>query len=362
MKLVKAFMAMTTIAAMTTSCLNDDSYTSGFSVLQTRSSVIYANNLQDTLYLQSYGPWSMKQNSGGDWCQMGMLTGRANDLYAIPINMTLNTTQKMRPSSFTITDVDHTDTYITIQINQMGTCGSGALGCAAKVRSISGSDGSSMQFDYDNAMRPTKLKMTKDGTTLASLRITYDDRTATMTVNDDIHGVLTSSFGPSFQPQELVGDNDTVSYEVPIHDTYAQVYACTITQTLGHGNYRAHLYKISNYNEHPDSIGNADSLRYVRHLDNVTETEKLALAFSKTSNGYQTIDANQLLLGVEHCNPYLLLSMYRNARNANIISKATNDNPANTITVSTTQNADKSISTMTVERNGKDITYTFNYE
>ena len=87
MKLVKAFMAMTTIAAMTTSCLNDDSYTSGFSVLQTRSSVIYANNLQDTLYLQSYGPWSMKQNSGGDWCQMGMLTGRANDLYAIPIKI-----------------------------------------------------------------------------------------------------------------------------------------------------------------------------------------------------------------------------------------------------------------------------------
>ena len=107
----------------------------------------------------------------------------------------------------------------------------------------------------------------------------------------------------------------------------------------------------------PDSIHNVDTIYYYK--DGEFE-RKLGMTYnSALDNRYQSVDVNQLLLGVEECNPYLLASLFRYTRNTYIISEAKNDEEQ--ITVYTALNNDKSVSALRVTRGSETITYTFNY-
>ena len=85
-----------------------------------------------------------------------------------------------------------------------------------------------------------------------------------------------------------------------------------------------------------------------------------SMAVYNVNNCATNLDVNQLLEGVDNCNPYLLLSMMRFARFTSVISEA--KGRYNTYQVGTETNSNGSIRTMTVkDQNGKTITYTFIY-
>ena len=89
----------------------------------------------------------------------------------------------------------------------------------------------------------------------------------------------------------------------------------------------------------------------------------LELTYSANDNRCQSIDANQLVRGVEECDPYLLASLFRYTRSTSILKKAKGKQGEENVeyNVSTTLNNDKSIHTMTVSKGAESITYTFNY-
>ena len=68
--LMRTMMLGGLVGLMLTSCLNnDESYNAGFPVLQAGHAYVYANNLNDSLYVFSYGSWTITNgamNTG--WC------------------------------------------------------------------------------------------------------------------------------------------------------------------------------------------------------------------------------------------------------------------------------------------------------
>ena len=88
--------------------------------------------------------------------------------------------------------------------------------------------------------------------------------------------------------------------------------------------------------------------------------EDMKPTYSQNSNRCQSVDVNQLLLGVEECNPYQLIALFRDARCSYIIAEAATANGK--YVVETTLNADKSVNTMTVtDKDGGKVKYTFIY-
>lgn len=78
------------------------------------------------------------------------------------------------------------------------------------------------------------------------------------------------------------------------------------------------------------------------------------------NNLYTSLDANQLIMGVDQADPYLLMSFFKLVRQTSLVSKA--KSKARTISVDTQFNVDKSINSMTVtDSNGKVVTYQFAY-
>ena len=74
-----------------------------------------------------------------------------------------------------------------------------------------------------------------------------------------------------------------------------------------------------------------------------------------------SVDVNQLIGGVANCDPYLLLSFYKLARQTSVVAKA-EGKKGTTYTVSTETNANGSVRTMAVtDHMGNKITYTFEY-
>ena len=69
-------------------------------------------------------------------------------------------------------------------------------------------------------------------------------------------------------------------------------------------------------------------------------------------NRYQTVDVNQLLLGMDECEPLQLLSMFRLCRSTSIVKRATTTN--GTIDVTTELNADRSVRRMVVKDSRRD--------
>ena len=111
-----------------------------------------------------------------------------------------------------------------------------------------------------------------------------------------------------------------------------------------------------------DSIYKADSIGVERiYSDHKHKSEMYKLSFSNISNRMTTVDANQLMEGVANCDPYLLLSFYKLARQSYVFSKAEGKKGAR-YTFDTKANADGSIKTLAVtDANGNKITYTFRY-
>ena len=176
--------------------------------------------------------------------------------------------------------------------------------------------------------------------------------------------VLTAKMGQNYLPDgQLLSNTDTVMYHTQLgslESMYSSVVAFNVEFRQSGGTYMAQALRTTRQSLLPDSIHNSDSLRYQRrYADGAKYTEFLKLYYSELDNRCQSVDVNQLLLGMEHCNPYQLISLFRYGRNSNIISRATSE--SDEIIVSTELNADKSVRRLKVSRRGKEITYDFEY-
>lgn len=362
MKTLKIALACVATMLLVTSCLKDkESYQAGFSRLTSVKAYHFANDLSDQLVVESYGNWDITSSGQpADWCQLSPLRGYAGSS-TVEVTFSENKTGKSRQTVFSIADRDHADeAYSTFVIGQLATRGDGSLGNAAAVKSITGSDGSRVEATYDELHRPLTATIKKADELLWKLEFKYAPETMTVETN---HGQFTADMTYDYQPsKQLVNGASKVSFkEDEYFNLLSSQYAFQIVYYQNDDNYEGLSYLMPSVRcLLPDSLHNADSLKYIRSVAGNVELTKMKPTYSQIDNRCQSVDVNQLLLGVERCNPFLLFSLFRQARNTSIISelKTGSDN----ITVKAELNADKSVRQLQVTRGGEAITYTFEYE
>lgn len=364
MKSLKLFFFAMAAMPLLSSCMSEgDSYAGFMGINANNRAPVYANTAYAYVSFASFGAWHIEQNSGSDWCKLALMNGKGGSYYSIPAHFELNTTGASRKADFMLRDdANGDDAFASFYFSQYATRGDGSLGNAPLVTSISGDDGSSITLQYDTLCRPTVLIIEKGGKKLSNLSIYYSQRDSTVNVNTG-SGTLMGKHNSGYQPSLLVSTTDTVGY-------YAQkVYSenmvdFNVEEHKRGGEYTVQALRYSTGSfktKNPDEECVADSMRYIHQYEDGTRYEDLfKLSYSDNSNRCQSVDVNQLLLGVEECNPYQLIALFRDARNSKIISEALSVDGK--ISVETTLNADKSVNTLTVTaKDGSKIKYTFTY-
>lgn len=366
MKHIQMLCLAGAVSAIMSSCLEDkENYQAGFPLLKTKGTYLYANTVSDTLYVESYGSWQITNKENASWISLDPMKGYGYMSYSVGIKVEQNKTGEARVAPFKIEDAKHPgDAYINWNFYQMATRMDGTFGNAPLVKTITGSDGSSIKLTYDAQQRPLTLLIKKDDKQLANYTVTYDDYSQKVTVNNGSSN-LTASLNSASVPLSFTGINDTVKIvEQDWYNMYhSNAYAFNVEQYRSDGSYAVFSHLIKKMETHPDSTHCADSLRYQAREGRygTIEREYMGLTYSTMDNRCQSVDANQLVLGVEHCNPYLFMSLFRYTRSSMIISKATFEREADNITVGAELNADKSVKKLSVARNGQTITYDFSY-
>ena len=122
------------------------------------------------------------------------------------------------------------------------------------------------------------------------------------------NSTLTGSMDNGFQTERLIGVSDTVGY-VPqyypngmmVSPTYAFNYVVADQRRT-----QAYAYLLGGQSLEPDSLHNADSLTYYSSWKLVGKpqtVERYKLEYGSMDNRYQTVDVNQLLLGMDVATP-----------------------------------------------------------
>ena len=365
METKKTLFGIMAAATMLTSCLNDDgNYRAGFGIDSPTNSInyYYANNVSDSLIFFGYGDWEINDMNGYDnsWVTVPIRKGKGSVIYSQLMSFQQNTTNESRTAAIQISDTNHPgDAHVSLAFIQYATRGDGSFGSAADVKSITGNDGTNITFEYDALHRPTLVKLQKSDKTFSNLQITYGREQ--MTVKDTKNNTsFTVDCARDYQPYLMKNSADTIGYFSLYYSSYAPVpgnYMFKFEHRGLAGNTCVtYQFPYNKYSLAPDSIHNADTLYYYK---DGKLTNQYSLSYGQQDNRYQTVDANQLVFGIEKCDPYLLASLFRYTRNTNIIAEVKNDNEQ--IQVSATLNADKSIHQLMVKRDDETITYTFNY-
>ena len=360
MKIIRLFI-MAAIIPMMASCLSDNGGNSGFSGAGGTSG--YANTANGYIQFASIGNWYIVQDGSKDWLKIDLMRGNGYSFYVIPTHFEQNKTGLKRTARITIQDANEHDAYSTFYLAQYATRGDGSLGNAPLVKTIKGDDGTDITITYDDKCRPTTFKMLRNGATKHNIGFNYNDKDTTLYVTTGSN-TLEGRFDEGYQPDNLTSETDTVVYKSGI---VANSISMSVERLLAGGERSGVSHLVSGGQRFgADDEHIADSLKY-RHIytdGRPVYGEDLKLHFgdekTRVSNRNQSVDANQLLLGADECNPFMLLSLFRNMRNSYVITEATARNGR--FTVSTVLNPDKSISTMTVtDKTGNTIKYIFGY-
>jgi len=360
-----AFMVAVAGAALC-GCGDEDNFNAGFLFQKPTSSVtaVYANTVSDTVAVQSLGPWQI--DGSADWCTISQTSGKGSSFNVMQVSFLPNSTGKGRMAQFTIRDTNHpNEAYASWVYFQYATRGDGSLGDAALVKTITSSDGWSVSISYDQQSRPVNYRSLDPKGREEQVRITYDEAQGRLTVqtaegSNDISGVMAAGY----QAETLTGKNDTIGYGsqyysngMPVSANYAFNF-----ESSWQNRRQVFAYLLNGQSLLPDSLHCADSLRYYRQTSYPLSErlEQLKLEYSQWDNRCQSVDVNQLLLGMDEMHPLQLLSLFRLTRSTSIIRRATSDQ--GTIVVDTELNADKSVRRMVVTgMDGKDVTYDFTY-
>lgn len=421
MKKFKTFAAMLAAAALFASCSDSESNASYYIQLlkprtgDTYISVRYANETADSLVFYSSSSWAISPYmNSAPWLKFsGPLSGNASQIVRYGVEMEPNTTGQVREAFYRISITNTSkDAYNTIAFQQMATRIDGTLGNAPLVKQISGSDGSLISIDYDAMSRPTHIALKGQKTEL-DMTIGYEKRggtdnttVATFTTNKHVFAYNDTTYTLNnltttgeFEDQSFAGvrnwvlmpqmftsfksaDNASMRKQtssgfdnyMPItHEgsyaafspdgLYGTSYenALMVNNVLGRFSTTYGVYYNSKCQLYADEKHTADSIAVVRlYSDYKRHYETYKLEFADIDARMNSVDVNQLIEGVDQCDPYMLLSFFKLARQTSVISKATGR--YNTYTVATKQRLDKSVESMTVtDQHGNAITYTFSY-
>ena len=413
MKIIKTIFAAMAAVALVASCEKQEPssfYSIQVALPHTGNYPIgykYANEYSDSLKFLSYSPWKIEQTEGDEGFVTinGQTSGKGNMIVSYGVTLSENTTGKSRFATYQIVDSeDASRAKATLRYVQFATRQDGALGNAAEVKNISGSDGSNIDITYDLRHRPLSMSMSA-GDMKREITFAYDDNDNTVTAtqskyefsyadtlftynNVKLNGSYKDCFLPNvnsyiYQPRMLMTLNSSETALVnTFNDTrnyikqtmayqafsdngieYSFANGFMVKNSIGNKFAQAiGVYYNSKSNLDVDSIYKADSIGVERvYSDNKHKSEMYKLSFSNISNRMTTVDANQLMEGVANCDPYLLLSFYKLARQSYVFAKAEGRKGAR-YTFDTKANADGSIKTLAVtDINGNKITYTFSY-
>lgn len=413
MKIIKTIFAAMAAVALVASCEKQEPssfYSIQVALPHTGNYPIgykYANEYSDSLKFLSYSPWKIEQTEGDEGFVTinGQTSGKGNMIVSYGVTLSENTTGKSRFATYQIVDSeDASRAKATLRYVQFATRQDGALGNAAEVKNISGSDGSNIDITYDNRHRPLSISMSA-GDMKREITFAYDDYENTVTAtqskyefsyadtlftynNVKLNGSYEDCFLPNvnsyiYQPRLLMTLNSsetalvntfndtrnyikqTMAYQAFSNNGIEYSFANGFMVKNSIGNKFAQaigVYYNSKSNLDVDNIYKADSIGVERvYSDNKHKSEMYKLSFSNISNRMTTVDANQLMEGVANCDPYLLLSFYKLARQSYVFAKAEGRKGAR-YTFDTKANADGSIKTLAVtDINGNKITYTFSY-
>lgn len=413
MKIIKTIFAAMAAVALVASCEKQEpsSFYSIQVILPSTGNYPigykYANEYSDSLKFLSYSPWKIEQTEGDEGFVTinGQTSGKGNMIVSYGVTLSENTTGKSRFATYQIVDSeDASRAKASLRYVQFATRQDGALGNAAEVKNISGSDGSNIDITYDNRHRPLSISMSA-GDMKREITFAYDDNDNTVTAtqskyefsyadtlftynNVKLNGSYLDRFLPNvnsyiYQPRMLMTlDSNEASLVNTFNDTRSNTKQAMAYQAFSNNGYEysfANGFMVKNsignkfaqaigvyYNGKSkldvDSIYKADSIGVERiYSDHKHKSEMYKLSFSNISNRMTTVDANQLMEGVANCDPYLLLSFYKLARQSYVFAKAEGKKGAR-YTFDTKANADGSIKTLAVtDINGNKITYTFSY-
>lgn len=413
MKIIKTIFAAMAAVALVASCEEQEPssfYSIQVALPHTGNYPIgykYANEYSDSLKFLSYSPWKIEQTEGDEGFVTinGQTSGKGNMIVSYGVTLSENTTGKSRFATYQIVDSeDASRAKASLRYVQFATRQDGALGNAAEVKNISGSDGSNIDITYDLRHRPLSISMSA-GDMKREITFAYDDYENTVTAtqskyefsyadtlftynNVKLNGSYLDRFLPNvnsyiYQPRMLMTlDSNEASLVNTFNDTRSNTKQAMAYQAFSNNGYEysfANGFMVKNsignkfaqaigvyYNGKSnldvDSIYKADSIGVERvYSDNKHKSEMYKLSFSNISNRMTTVDANQLMEGVANCDPYLLLSFYKLARQSYVFAKAEGRKGAR-YTFDTKANADGSIKTLAVtDINGNKTTYTFRY-
>lgn len=413
MKIIKTIFAAMAAVALVASCEEQEPssfYSIQVALPHTGNYPIgykYANEYSDSLKFLSYSPWKIEQTEGDEGFVTinGQTSGKGNMIVSYGVTLSENTTGKSRFATYQIVDSeDASRAKASLRYVQFATRQDGAMGNAAEVKNISGSDGSNIDITYDNRHRPLSISMSA-GDMKREITFAYDDYENTVTAtqskyefsyadtlftynNVKLNGSYEDCFLPNvnsyiYQPRLLMTLNSsetalvntfndtrnyikqTMAYQAFSNNGIEYSFANGFMVKNSIGNKFAQaigVYYNSKSNLDVDNIYKADSIGVERvYSDNKHKSEMYKLSFSNISNRMTTVDANQLMEGVANCDPYLLLSFYKLARQSYVFAKAEGRKGAR-YTFDTKANADGSIKTLAVtDINGNKTTYTFSY-
>lgn len=363
-------LAVLAVAAQLTACLeNEDPYTAGFQFMKPTNvrTYVYANTSTDSLVMLSQGPWQITADTPeARWCTIDQLTGKGYTIYALGVHFDQNTTGQPRLAQFTVTDTNHPDkAHATWQYQQRATRGDGSFGSAALVKGIKSSDDWQVSISYDAKSRPVQLDVKSPDGTNEQYRMDYNEYSETLKVTT-ANGTMTGSMDNGYQAEQLIGAGDTIGYTPQYYSNGMQMSISNAFNYVASRLKRtqAFAYLIGGKDLDPDSQHTADSLVYLCRwkLEAKPQTmERYKLEYGAMDNRYQTVDVNQLLLGMDECEPLQLISMFRLCRSTSIVTRATS--ASGTIDVATELNADRSVRRMVVKdsRRGTEVTYDFEY-
>lgn len=355
MKGLKTLLAGALMVPLLSSCLNNDNYNAQ---VVSYSSNVFANVTKSYFVVASLGSWQLSV-SDTSWCRPSVMKGNATKGYeAKNLFFAANLTGKARTVTFVVSDIDHPDdASARYTVTQFATNSDGSFGAAPRVSGITGTDGSKITIAYNDSKLPTSIKMVKGDTVYSDLQFSGWQDSALVVNTEKVGkiyagyqlGTLVSSRDTSLLETRQIAQNDYYS-KLEWHKRGNDVSGYSMLYNNQAGNY-----------QNPDADRMADSVKYFRNkVGSPTKRVYMKMAYGNEDNRWQSVDVNHLLLGIEECNPYMLLGLYPTVRSSKIMTEASTADGKYTMTV--TLNADKSVNTATVtDRQGRQVTYTFTY-
>ena len=373
MKITKTLangLAMLAVAVLLTACLsNEDPHNAGFQFMKptnVRTSV-YANTTTDSLVMLSQGVWHISTDTpDARWCTIDKMNGNGYTIYALGVHFDQNTTGQSRLAQFTVYDTNYPDEgHASWQYQQHATRGDGSLGTAALVKGIKSSDDWEVAISYDAKCRPIQLEVKAPDGNKDQYSMTYDEVQSRLTVSNGSF-VMSGDMDNGYQTERLIGATDTIGYAAQYYSNGMQMSANYAFNYMASrlNRRQAFAYLLGGKSLEPDGLHTADSLIYYSQWksgSNPNVLEHYKLEYGATDNRCQTVDVNQLLLGMDKCEPLQLISMFRYCRSTSIVTRATTANGS--INVTTELNADRSVHRMVVKdsRRVTEVTYDFVY-